>query len=85
MKYHPSSALALTRTPGTVPGGEFDWGGRLPKRNGGAQRSPQGGWESPEERIGSKGARLRGGRPEQGRKAGKVILGSRVEGAGLNG
>ena len=28
---------------GTVSGGQFDWGGRLPKCNGGAQRFPQSG------------------------------------------
>ena len=33
----------------TVPGGQFDWGGRLPKSNGGAQRFPQRGWKSREE------------------------------------
>ena len=31
---------------GTVSGGQFDWGGRLPKSNGGAQRYPQLGWKS---------------------------------------
>ena len=31
---------------GTVSGGQFDWGGRLPKGNGGAQRFPQPGWKS---------------------------------------
>ena len=31
---------------GTVSGGQFDWGGRLPKSNGGAQRFPQHGWKS---------------------------------------
>ena len=31
---------------GTVSGGQFDWGGRLPKCNGGAQRFPQCGWKS---------------------------------------
>ena len=30
----------------TVSGGQFDWGGRLLKRNGGAQRFPQAGWKS---------------------------------------
>ena len=30
----------------TVAGGQFDWGGRLLKRNGGAQRFPQPGWKS---------------------------------------
>ena len=33
----------------TVLGGQFDWGGRLPKSNGGAQRFPQNGWKSFEE------------------------------------
>ena len=40
--------------PETVPGGEFDWGGRLPKRNGGAQRFPQAGWKSAIECIGKR-------------------------------
>ena len=31
---------------GTVSGGQFDWGGRLLKSNGGAQRYPQHGWKS---------------------------------------
>ena len=26
--------------------GQFDWGGRLPKSNGGALRFPQHGWKS---------------------------------------
>ncbi|GEQ43619.1 hypothetical protein TH6N_22450 [Tetragenococcus halophilus] len=26
--------------------GQFDWGGRLPKSNGGAPRFPQNGWKS---------------------------------------
>ena len=40
---------------GTVSGGQFDWGGRLPKGNGGAQRSPQHGWKSCVECIGIRG------------------------------
>ena len=36
----------------TVSGGQFDWGGRLPKSNGGAQRFPQIGRKSIEECIG---------------------------------
>ena len=36
----------------TVIGGQFDWGGRLPKSNGGAQRFPQNGWKPFEERNG---------------------------------
>ena len=31
---------------GTLSGGQFDWGGRLLKSNGGAQRFPQNGWKS---------------------------------------
>ena len=30
---------------GTESGGQFDWGGRLPKSNGGAQRFPQDDWK----------------------------------------
>ena len=33
----------------TVPGGQFDWGGRLLKCNGGVQRFPQRGQKSREE------------------------------------
>jgi hypothetical protein len=29
-----------------LSGGQFDWGGRLLKSNGGAQRFPQNGWKS---------------------------------------
>ena len=28
-----------------MPGGQFDWGGRLLKGNGGAQRFPQAEWK----------------------------------------
>ena len=38
--------------PGTVSDGQFDWGGRLPNSNGGAQRFPQIGWKSIVERKG---------------------------------
>ena len=34
---------------GTLLGGQFDWGGRLLKSNGGAQRFPQRGRKSREE------------------------------------
>ena len=48
--YHSSIAAILTETletgNGTVSGGQFDWGGRLLKCNGGAQRFPQNGWKS---------------------------------------
>ncbi len=36
----------------TLPGGQFDWGGRLPKCNGGVLRFPQDGWKSSKERKG---------------------------------
>jgi hypothetical protein len=42
LKYQPGVIAALTWTPlagsGTVHGRQFDWGGLLPKRNGGARR-----------------------------------------------
>ena len=48
--YYPSCVGFLTRTTyrggETVSGGQFDWGGRLLKGNGGAQRFPQNGWKS---------------------------------------
>ena len=39
-----SNLVSRTGT-GRVSGGQFDWGGRLPKSNGGAQRYPQHGWK----------------------------------------
>ena len=42
--YHPLFIEHLTvgvTKLRTVSGGQFDWGGRLPKSNGGAQRFPQ--------------------------------------------
>ena len=60
VKYHSNVASILTLShesgQGTVSVGQFDWGGRLLKGNGGAQRFPQGGWQSPAECIGRKGA-----------------------------
>ena len=53
LKYHPSYSEVLTRPPesgvGTLSGGQFDWGGRLPKCNGGARRFPQAVWKSADE------------------------------------
>ena len=47
--YHSENTGALTRYHGTGTGtlsvGQFDWGGRLPKSNGGAQRLPQRSWK----------------------------------------
>ena len=52
--YHSFVAGVLTLSSGsckgTVSGRQFDWGGRLPKSNGGAQRYPQIGWKSIGER-----------------------------------
>ena len=41
---------------GTVAGGQFDWGGRLPKGNGGVQRFPQPGWKSGAKSIRAEGS-----------------------------
>ena len=38
-------ALTAWTTGGTVAGGQFDWGGRLQKSNGGAQRWAQAEWK----------------------------------------
>ena len=49
MGYHPFKFEILTdcHESGvwTVLGGQFDWGGRLRKSNGGVQRFPQNGWK----------------------------------------
>ena len=45
MEYQPDTELTLTLPKGTVAGGQFDWGGRLRKCNGGAQRFPQAEWK----------------------------------------
>ncbi|OQY48151.1 MAG: hypothetical protein B6242_03160 [Anaerolineaceae bacterium 4572_78] len=49
MKYQPNQVLALIvyRESGdvTVSGRQFDWGGRLLKSSGGAQRFPQAEWK----------------------------------------
>ena len=58
VEYHSFHARVLTsgHESGhrTVSGGQFDWGGRLLKGNGGAQRFPQRGWKS---RVECKGIR----------------------------
>ena len=56
LKYHPDCNGCLTpQKRGTLSGGEFDWGGRLLKCNGGAQRSPQLDWKPSEECNGIRG------------------------------
>ena len=51
--YHSCNTEVLTisceSSFGTLSGGQFDWGGRLLKSNGGAQRFPQRGRKSREE------------------------------------
>ena len=53
MGYHPIFAEVLTQSVEsrlrTMSGGQFDWGGRLLKSNGGVQRFPQNGWKPFEE------------------------------------
>ena len=53
LKYHPDVIAVLTLAPlaglGTVHGRQFDWGGLLPKSNGGARRYPQPGRKSGDE------------------------------------
>jgi hypothetical protein len=53
VKYHPRDVKTLTApcesTARTPAGGQFDWGGRLPKSNGGARRFPQRGRQSRDE------------------------------------
>ena len=48
--YHPDSTGVLTGRhesgDWTLLGGQFDWGGRLLKSNGGVQRFPQSEWKS---------------------------------------
>ena len=48
LQYWTSNHTPLTGV-GTMSGGEFDWGGRLRKGIGGAQRFPQNGWKPFEE------------------------------------
>ena len=49
LEYHPGDIGSLTcgfeTSQGTMAVGQFDWGGRLQKGNGGVQRSPQYGWK----------------------------------------
>ena len=45
LKYGPSAVWFLTRLfVRTLLGGQFDWGGRLQKGNGGFQRYPRAVW-----------------------------------------
>ncbi len=52
VRYHSFRARVLSHPLSggwTVSGGQFDWGGRLLKGNGGAQRFAQAGWKSADE------------------------------------
>ena len=46
LKYHPDCSGCLTDDVGTLSGGEFDWGGLLPKSNGGVRRYTHHGRKS---------------------------------------
>ena len=50
---------------GTMLGRRFDWGGRLPKSNGGARRSPRGGWKSSYECKGTRRLDCEGHNPSR--------------------
>ena len=65
--------------------GQFDWGGRLLKGNGGAQRFPQNGWKSFEECKGRRELDCETYKSSRGRKSGLVIRWFRMEGPSLNG
>ena len=77
MKYHPWASGFLTAIResgcGTVPGGQFDWGGFLPKNNGGVRRSAHRVWQARVRAQGQKPALLRDRRVEQSRKRDLVI------------
>ena len=51
--HEPSNPHLETRWE-TVSDGQFDWGGRLLKSNGGARRSPHSGWKSERECKGTR-------------------------------
>ena len=69
VKYHPCSVRGSNPLCGiaeTVAGGQFDWGGRLLKGNGGAQRSPQHGRQPCVECKGIRGPDCEADRPSRG-------------------
>ena len=84
MLHEPSNPHLETRWE-TVSDGQFDWGGRLLKCNGGAQRFPQNGWKSFEECKGRRELDCETNKSMQGRKSGLVIRWYRMEGPSLNG
>ena len=69
---------------GTVPGGQFDWGGRLPNSNGGAMVTSA--WIETRRRAQEQMvASLRDRQVEQTRKVGSSDPWPRMEGPSLNG
>ena len=68
-----------------MSGGQFDWGGRLPKGNGGAQRFAQNGWKSFAECKGTSELDCETDRSSRDEKSGLVIRWFRMEGPSLNG
>ena len=56
VRYHSGTARILTLRKGTVSGGQFDWGGRLLKGNGGAQRFPRAGRKSAAKSVKAEGS-----------------------------
>ena len=89
MEYHPWYAGILTLSPETgkrtLSGGQFDWGGRLLKGNGGAQRFSQAVWKSAIECKGIREPDCIDRQVEQTRKWGLVIRWLCVETPSLNG
>ena len=65
--------------------GQFDWGGRLPKSNGGARRYTQIAWKPIVERKGISVLNCETVHVEQVRKQVLVIRWFRMEGPSLNG
>ena len=65
--------------------GQFDWGGRLLKGNGGAQRFPQNGWKSFEECKGRRELDCETYKSSRDEESGLVIRWFRMEGPSLNG
>ena len=62
----PSVRLAPNTPRAWTPlGGQFDWGGRLQKGNGGFQRSPQRGWQPRVECNGRRGLDCEADKPDR--------------------
>ena len=68
-----------------MSGGQFDWGGRLLKGNGGAQRFPQNGWKSFIECKGIRELDCETYKSSRVEKTDLVIRWFRMEGPSLNG